>query len=72
MEEEAKFKGIASRLVTKWKQTYSLMCGYVKSRLDITLFRATHLYIRSSWVPAQNIRVQQINLEDGAILHIFL
>ena len=45
VEATATLKRIASRLATKWKQPYSKTCGYVKSRVAITLVRATHLYI---------------------------
>ena len=42
VEATATLKRIASRLATKWKQPYSMTCGYVKSRVAITLVRATH------------------------------
>ena len=32
----------ASCLDTKWKQSYSKTCGYVKGRIAIALVRATH------------------------------
>ena len=57
VDEEVLLKGIASRLATKWKQPYSRMCGYVKSRVAITLVRATHHCIQVSWVPAHKITV---------------
>ena len=41
-EATATLKRIASRLATKWKQSYSKTCGYVKSRIAFTLVRATH------------------------------
>ena len=46
VEATATLKRIASRLATKWKQPYSKTCKYVKSRVAITLVRATHLCIR--------------------------
>ena len=42
VEATATLKRIASRLATKWKQPYSKTCGYIKSRVAITLVRATH------------------------------
>ena len=42
VEATANLKRIASRLATKWKQFCSKTCGYVKSRIVITLVRATH------------------------------
>ena len=58
-EVTATLKRKASRLATKWKQPYSKMCGYVKSRFAITLVRATHRCIRGSRLPAHRISVQQ-------------
>ena len=57
VEATANLKTIASRLATKWKQHYSKTCGYVKSRIAITLVRATHRCIRGSRVPAHRISV---------------
>ena len=45
VEMTANLKSIASRLSTKWKQSYSKTCGYVKSSIAITLVRATHRYL---------------------------
>ena len=71
VEETATLKRIASRLATKWKQPYSKTCGYVKSRVAITLVRATHRCIRGSRVPAHRISVQQSKWEDGVGLNLF-
>ena len=70
-EETATPKRLASRLATKWKQYYSKTCGYVKSRIAITLVRATHLCMRGSRVPAHRISVQRLQWEDGAGLNLF-
>ena len=43
VEATATLKRIASRLASKWKQPYLKTCGYVKSRISITLVRSTHL-----------------------------
>ena len=59
VEATATLKRIASRLATKWKQPYSMTCGYVKSRVAITLVRANHRCIRGSRVPAHRISVQR-------------
>ena len=42
VEAMATLKSKTSRLATKWKQSYSKTRGYVKSRIAITLVRATH------------------------------
>ena len=52
-------KRTASRLASKWRQSYSKMCGYVNIRIAITLVRATHWCIRGSRVPAHRISVQR-------------
>ena len=56
---EATFKSIARCLVNKWKQPYPRTCGYIKSRVAITLVRETHILIWGSQVPAHNISVSQ-------------
>ena len=71
VEAMATLKRIASRLATKWKQSYSKTCGYVKSRIAITLVRVTHCCIQGSQVPAHRISVQQPQWEDGAGLNLF-
>ena len=58
VEATATMKRISSRLETKWRQTYSKTCGYVKSRVAITLVRATHRCICGSAVPAHWISAQ--------------
>ena len=42
VEATATLKSLASRLATKWRQPYSKTCGYVNSKIVITLVRATH------------------------------
>ena len=71
VETTATLKRLASRLATKWKKFYSKTCGYVKSKISITLVRATHHCIRGSWVPAHLISVQQPQWEDSAGLNLF-
>ena len=71
VDTTATLKRIASRLATNWKQPYSKTCEYVKSRVAITLVRATHSFIRGSCVPAHRISVQQPQWEDGAGINLF-
>ena len=71
VEATATLKRIASRLATKWRQPNSKTCGYVNSRVAITLVRATHRCLRGSWVPAHWISVQQPQWGDGAGLNLF-
>ena len=71
VEATATLKRIASLLATKWRQPYSKTCGYVKSRVPITLVRATHRCSHGSCVPAHWISMQQPQWEDGAGLNHF-
>ena len=64
-------KRTSSGLDTKWWKPYSRMCGYVKSRIAITLVRTTHWCIRGSRVPAHWIRLQQPQWEDGSRINLF-
>ena len=57
-------KRISSRLATMLWQPYLRTCGYVKSRIAITLVRSTHRFIRGSRVPAHRISVQRPQWED--------
>ena len=72
VEAEETLKLIASRLAQKWQEPYSRTFGYMKSRLAITILRATH---RCIWggggVTAYRISVTQPQWEDGECLHLF-
>ena len=67
----ATLKKIASLLATKWRQPYSKTCGYVNSRVAITLVRAAHRCLQGSRVPAHRISVQQPQWEDGLGINLF-
>ena len=71
LDTTAILKRLASCLSTKWKQSYSKTCEYVKSRIAITLVCATHCCIRGSRVPAHRISVQRPQWEDAAGLNLF-
>ena len=71
VEATATLKRIAGFLATKWKQSYSKTCGYVMSRIAITLVRATHRFIQESWVPAHRISVQRPQWENGLGINLF-
>ena len=55
MEATDTLKSIAIRLATKWRKPCLRTCGYVNSRVAITLVQATHRCIQGSRVPAQKI-----------------
>ena len=71
VEARATLKRIASCLATKWRHPYSKTCGYIKSKVAITLVRANHFCLRGSQVPTQCISVQRTQWEDGAGLNLF-
>ena len=71
VEAMSALESLVSRLATKWNQYYSKTCGYVKSRIAITLVRATRRCIRGSWMSVHRISVQRPQWEDGAGLNIF-
>ena len=64
-------KRLASHLATKWRKPYSKTYRYVKSRIVITLVRATHRCIRESRVTVHRISVQRPQWEDGTGLNLF-
>ena len=61
---------IALRLTAKWDQPYSVVKGFVNSRISLAILRATNLCIRGSRVPASKMskRVQWL---DGAGLGLY-
>ena len=71
VEATSNLKRLASRMATKWNKSYSKTCGYIKSRIAITLVRATHRCIRGSRVLAHRISVQRPQWEDVAGLNLF-
>ena len=71
VEASAILKRLAIRLATNWRQPYSRMCVYVKSRITIALVRATHRCIWSSRVLAHKISAQRLQWYDGAGLNLF-
>ena len=71
VEATATLKRIASRLTTKWRQPYLRMCAYIRSRIAITMVRATNRCIRGSRVLTHRISVQRPLWEDGTRINIF-
>ena len=67
-EAKATLKCLDSCLTTKWCQPYSSTCIYVYGMFSITMV------LHCIWgygVPAIQIRVQQLQLEDGAGLNLY-
>ena len=62
-ETEAACRRLADLLAAKWKQPYSKLCGYVRSRLSLALVRATALCLRGTRGPRVHRSMQ---MECGA------
>ena len=71
VEAADNLKRIPIRLTKKRQQPYSRTCGYLKSRIAITLVQATHRCMWGSSIPEHNISVQRPQWEDGAGLNLF-
>ena len=66
-EATALVKRLASMTASRWRTTYSKVCGYFKARMSIAVLRATHSCLRGSRVPAKNISSKIfMHIEDGA------
>ena len=59
VEADAILKRITIRLATKWNHPYTCTCGYVKSRVAITLVWSTQRCIRGARVPTSQISVKR-------------
>jgi hypothetical protein len=69
VEAEAATKRLASRLAAKWKRTYSEVCGFVRSRLAITLVRTASLCLRGSRDPTSRASHAQWDSGTGLALY---
>jgi hypothetical protein len=68
-EASAASKKLASRLSAKWKRTYSEVCGFVRSRLTITLVQTTSQCLRGAHDPTA--RASHATWESGAGLALY-
>ena len=71
VEVESMLKRLAGRIANKWKQPYFRTCGYVKSRIAITMVCMNHHYVQGPQVPECNSSVHWSQWEDGAGLHLY-
>jgi hypothetical protein len=62
---------LSAILSEKWHQPYSVVCGFVKSRLSIAIARATHLCLRGSRVPTSQMCNRRPQWEDRAGLGLY-
>ena len=53
-ETKAASQRLASLLSSKWKRSYSDVCGYVRSRLSVALARSTSRCLRAERTPVQS------------------
>ena len=58
-------KRLAVHLSEKWQKPYSVICGFVKSRVSLACVRTTHPCLRGSCTPFRSIS-REIQWEDGA------
>jgi hypothetical protein len=58
-------KRLAVHLSEKWQKPYSVICGFVKSRVSLACVRTTHPCLRGSCTPFCSIS-REIQWEDGA------
>ena len=70
-EAEAFTKRLAAKLALRWKKPYSQVCGFVKAKMSIAIVRATHLCLRGSRIPIQNVSRERHQWDDGAGLNLF-
>jgi hypothetical protein len=69
VECDAARKRLASRLATKWKRTYSELCGFVRSRLAIALVRSASRCLH--WDQNPSIRPSQMPWDSGSGLSLY-
>ena len=72
VEAMAILQRIAICLTTKWRQPYSQMCGYIKSRIAITLLQDRYRCIWGSRVLAHKIIVHLSQWENNTGLNLFM
>eukprot|EP00978_Attheya_sp_CCMP212_P036998 scaffold171630_cov34-Attheya_sp.AAC.4 len=66
-EATALVKQLASMTASRWRTTYSKVCGYFKAWMSIAVLRATHSCLRGSRVLTKNISSKIfMHIEDGA------
>ena len=62
---------LAGRLSTKWQRPYSMVKGFVTTRISVAAIRGASLCVRGSRVPADQISCRRHQWEDGAGLGLF-
>ena len=70
VEVEATPKHIAGRITQNWNEPYSHTCGYVKSRVAITLVHATNRYNHGDRFMASLTSVTRPHWEYVSGLHL--
>ena len=67
-EAQAATQRLAALLSTKWKRTYSEVCGYVRSRLAIALVRSASMCLRGARDPTA--RCSRASWVDGLMVRV--
>ena len=64
-------RSLAQILAEKWDSPYSNVCGFVNSRMGISIARATNRCIRGARTPSCRMSIPTPHWEDGAGLKLF-
>ena len=62
---------LAGQLAMKWRRSYSVVCDYVKSRINIATVRATNRFLRGSRIPERLLSNRFQQWEDGVGFGLF-
>jgi hypothetical protein len=71
MEAKVLLKRLSALLAAKWDKPYSVVCGFVNTRMSITITRATNLCLGRSRIPAGHISTKHPMWEDSAGLGLY-
>ena len=59
-------KRTASKLSAKWRTAFSVTCGFVNARINITILRVSNRCLRGSRIPFRYGSTMMAQLDDGA------
>jgi hypothetical protein len=68
-EATAASKGLATSLASKWKRSYSEVCGYIRSRLSIALVRSSSRCLRAERTPTHRFHLPMWDSGTGLGLY---
>jgi hypothetical protein len=70
-EADRLLQHLAAKLSEKWEKPYSVVCGYIRTRISLAILRATHLCLRGSRIPASQISHRRVDWDGGAGVTLF-